>query len=520
MKKIFLTAITFFALTTGAWAQSPEAFKYQSVVRDASQIAIPNQAVGMRLTILQGSATGTIVYQETFTPTTNAYGLVNLEIGTGTVVGAGTFATIDWANGPYFIETAFDATGGTTYLVMGTSQLLSVPYALYAKTSGSSIPGPQGPTGLTGATGPQGPQGPAGTNGADGVDGADGATGPQGPIGLTGATGPQGPQGPAGNDGLDGATGPQGPQGVAGNDGLDGATGSQGPIGLTGATGSQGPQGPAGNDGLDGATGPQGPVGLTGATGPQGPQGPAGNDGLDGATGPQGPIGLTGATGPQGSTGPQGPVGLTGATGATGPQGPTGLTGATGPQGPVGLTGATGPQGPAGATGATGPQGPAGVGIAQTLSYNGATNDLTISSGNTVSLNRNCAFYAIQSTNLAMGAANVLVPFDSEQFDLGSNFNPATGAFTSPANGVYQFNVGLHKNEAAGTRHAIQIYKNGAFSYSLEYWFCETANNNVRNGSFLMNLNAGETVQIYGYQSAACTTIGNINNFFSGFRVQ
>ena len=481
MKKIFLTAITFFALTTGAWAQSPEAFKYQSVVRDASQIAIPNQAVGMRLTILQGSATGTIVYQETYTPTTNAYGLVNLEIGTGTVVGAGTFATIDWANGPYFIETAFDATGGTTYLVMGTSQLLSVPYALYAKTSGSSIPGPQGPIGLTGATGPQGPQGPAGTNGADG---ADGATGPQGPIGLTGATGPQGPQG------------------VAGNDGLDGATGPQGPIGLTGATG---PQGPAGNDGLDGATGPQGPVGLTGATG---------------ATGPQGPIGLTGATGPQGSTG---------LTGATGPQGPVGLTGATGPQGPVGLTGATGatgPQGPAGpigatgATGATGPQGPAGVGIAQTLSYNGATNDLTISSGNTVSLNRNCAFYAIQSANVTMAAANVLVPFDSEQFDLGNNFNPATGAFTSPANGVYQFNVGLYKNEAAGTRHAIQIYKNGTFSYSLEYWFCETANNNVRNGSFLMNLNAGETVQIYGYQSAACTTIGNINNFFSGFRVQ
>jgi C1q domain/Collagen triple helix repeat (20 copies) len=457
MKKFFLTAITFFTLTTGVWAQSPEAFKYQSVVRDASQIAIPNQAVGMRLTILQGSATGTIVYQETFTPTTNAYGLVNLEIGTGTVVGAGTFATIDWANGPYFIETAFDATGGTTYLVMGTSQLLSVPYALYAKTSGSSIPGPQGPIGLTGATGPQGPQG------------------------------------------------------VAGNDGLDGATGAQGPIGLTGATGPQGPQGVAGNDGLDGATGPQGPIGLTGATGPQGPQGPAGNDGLDGATGPQGPIGLTGATG---ATGPQGPTGLTGATGPQGPTGLTGATGATGPQGPAGPTGATG------ATGATGPQGPAGVGIAQTLSYNGATNDLTISSGNTVSLNRNCAFYAIQSTNLAMGAANVLVPFDSEQFDLGSNFNPATGAFTSPANGVYQFNVGLHKNEAAGTRHAIQIYKNGTFSYSLEYWFCETANNNVRNGSFLMNLNAGETVQIYGYQSAACTTIGNINNFFSGFRVQ
>jgi hypothetical protein len=469
MKKIFLTAITFFALTTGVWAQSPEAFKYQSVVRDASQIAIPNQAVGMRLTILQGSPIGTIVYQETFTPTTNAYGLVNLEIGTGTVVGAGTFATINWANGPYFIETAFDATGGTTYLVMGTSQLLSVPYALYAKTSGSSIPGPQGPIGLTGATGPQGPQGVAGN------DGLDGATGAQGPIGLTGATGPQGPQGPIG---LTGATGPQGPQGPAGNDGLDGATGAQGPIGLTGATGPQGPQGP---------------IGLTGATGPQGPQGPAGNDGLDGATGPQGPTGLTGATGPQG------PVGLTGATGATGPQGPTG---------------------PTGATGATGPQGPAGVGIAQTLSYNGATNDLTISSGNTVSLNRNCAFHANLGTTFASSAANNLIAFDTELFDFGNNFNPTTGTFTAPTTGVYQFNAGIYKSEGAGTRHAIQVFKNAAFLYTLEYWFCETNNNNVRNGSFLINLNAGETVQIYANQSAACNILAGLNTFFSGFRVQ
>jgi hypothetical protein len=378
----------------------------------------------MRLTILQGSPIGTIVYQETFTPTTNAYGLVNLEIGTGTVVGAGTFATINWANGPYFIETAFDATGGTTYLVMGTSQLLSVPYALYAKTSGSSIPGPQGPIGLTGATGPQGPQG------------------------------------------------------VAGNDGLDGATGAQGPIGLTGATGPQGPQGP---------------IGLTGATGPQGPQGPAGNDGLDGATGPQGPTGLTGATGPQG------PVGLTGATGATGPQGPTG---------------------PTGATGATGPQGPAGVGIAQTLSYNGATNDLTISSGNTVSLNRNCAFHANLGTTFASSAANNLIAFDTELFDFGNNFNPTTGTFTAPTTGVYQFNARIYKSEGAGTRHAIQVFKNAAFLYTLEYWFCETNNNNVRNGSFLINLNAGETVQIYANQSAACNILAGLNTFFSGFRVQ
>jgi hypothetical protein len=136
MKKILLSAIVFAALSFSAFAQSPEAFKYQAVVRDVSQNVIANQAVGMQLTILQTSATGTMVYQETFAPTSNAYGLVNLEIGTGTVV-SGTFATIDWSAGPYFIETAMDATGGTTYVVMGTSQLLSVPYALHAKTAGS-----------------------------------------------------------------------------------------------------------------------------------------------------------------------------------------------------------------------------------------------------------------------------------------------------------------------------------------------------------------------------------------------
>jgi len=137
MKKIILSVIAIAALSLSVWAQSPEAFKYQAVVRDASQNVIPNQAVGIQLTIMQGSTSGTVVYQETFAPTSNSYGLVNLEIGTGTVV-TGTFASIDWANGPYFIETAMDVTGGTTYIVMGASQLVSVPYALYSKKAGSA----------------------------------------------------------------------------------------------------------------------------------------------------------------------------------------------------------------------------------------------------------------------------------------------------------------------------------------------------------------------------------------------
>lgn len=199
MKKKILSLVAIATISLSSLGQAPEGFKYQAVVRNASNIILNNQAVGIRMTIQQGTAGGTTVYSETFTTTTNAYGLVNLEIGNGNVT-SGTFATIDWSTGPYFIETAVDVTGGTSYTVMGTSQLMSVPYALYAKTSGNGQ-GPVGPAGPAGNDGATGPQGPAG------VDGVDGATGPMGP---------QGPAGIDGLDGLDGATGPMGPQGPAG----------------------------------------------------------------------------------------------------------------------------------------------------------------------------------------------------------------------------------------------------------------------------------------------------------------
>ncbi len=245
MKKLILSLVAIATIALTSFGQAPEGFKYQAVVRDASSNILTNQAVGMRLTIQQGSVGGTTVYTETFAPTTNGYGLVNLEIGTGTT--SDDFSTIDWANGPFYIETAADITGGTAYSVMGTSQLMSVPYALYAKTSGSSTPGPQGPAG------------------ADGVDGVDGSAGPQG---IQGATGPQG------NQGLQGVTGPQGVAGPTGADGIDGAVGPTGPAGADGIDGAVGATGPAGADGIDGA------VGTTGPAGPGGPVGPAGNDGI------------------------------------------------------------------------------------------------------------------------------------------------------------------------------------------------------------------------------------------------
>jgi hypothetical protein len=109
---------------------------YQAVIRDNSNALVTNQIVGMQISILQGSANGTAVYAETQTPTTNTNGLVSIEIGGGTVV-SGNFSTIDWANGPYFMKTETDPAGGTNYTITGTSQLLSVPYAMYAANSGS-----------------------------------------------------------------------------------------------------------------------------------------------------------------------------------------------------------------------------------------------------------------------------------------------------------------------------------------------------------------------------------------------
>jgi hypothetical protein len=251
--KIYLI-IAGLLLTASVFAQAPQKMSYQAVIRNSSNALITSTPVGMKISILQGSSIGTAVYVETQTVSTNANGLVSLEIGTGTVI-TGTFSAINWSAGPYFIKTETDPTGGTAFTIAGTNELMSVPYALF---SANGTPGSQGPIGLTGATG---------------------ATGPQGPIGLTGATGATGPQGPIGLTGAVGATGAQGPIGLTG---ATGATGAQGPIGLTGATGATGPQGPIGLTGAVGATGPQGPIGLTGATGAAGTNGT--NAGVGGFT--------------------------------------------------------------------------------------------------------------------------------------------------------------------------------------------------------------------------------------------
>jgi len=131
MKKtlIFLCSL---GIVFGLFAQAPEKMSYQAVIRNNSNQLVTNHAIGMQISILQGSVSGTAVYVETQTPMSNANGLVSIEIGDGSVV-SGDFTNIDWSNGPYFIQTETDPTGGTTYSITGVSQLLSVPYALHAK---------------------------------------------------------------------------------------------------------------------------------------------------------------------------------------------------------------------------------------------------------------------------------------------------------------------------------------------------------------------------------------------------
>ena len=218
MKKIILHLFLSLLISFTFYAQSPQKISFQAVVRNNNNQLVSNAAVGMRISVLQGSANGTATYVEMHNVTTNANGLATLEIGGGSVV-SGTFAGINWANGPYFLKTESDPNGGTNYSVTTTTQLLSVPYALYAETSGT--PGTPGPTGATGPTGLTGATGAAGTNGTNGTNGATGAQGPTGAAGTNGTNGSTGATGPTGLTGADGPTGATGPaSGINGTNGV------------------------------------------------------------------------------------------------------------------------------------------------------------------------------------------------------------------------------------------------------------------------------------------------------------
>ena len=133
MKKLITLLV--FVVTITTFAQAPQGFNYQATVRNSAGALIVNQNVNFKFKVLQDSATGTIVYNENQSVTTDDLGQVNLVIGQGTATG-GTFSIINWGSGSYFL--GIEVNTGSGYVAMGTTQLLSVPYALYANKTKDS----------------------------------------------------------------------------------------------------------------------------------------------------------------------------------------------------------------------------------------------------------------------------------------------------------------------------------------------------------------------------------------------
>lgn len=129
---IIITSILLILLSTShLTAQSPQKMSFQAVIRNINNVPVSMSTIGIRISVIYGSPEGIAVYTETQNGNTNSNGLISLQIGTGKVM-VGTFASIDWANGPFFIKTETDPNGGNDYTIVGTSELLSVPYALFA----------------------------------------------------------------------------------------------------------------------------------------------------------------------------------------------------------------------------------------------------------------------------------------------------------------------------------------------------------------------------------------------------
>ena len=390
----------FLLLSSIAFSQAPAGINYQAVIRSGSGVLVANTTVAIRVQVRQTTATGTVIYQERHSVLTSAQGLINMVIGAG-IPQVGTFNGINWGMGPYFVNLAVDVANGINYQDYGTQQLMSVPYALYAMSSGNqlnqwrygntvppstlgnfgdfyldvitgnvyyknsstnwaltgNIKGPVGPTGTTGLTGTQGVQGIQGAQGTQGLAGANGSNGQNTLVKTSNEAA-----------GANCTTG-----GVKIEYGLDANNNGtldiseinatltkyicNGSVGVTGAQGTQGIQGAQGIQGVAGAVGTNGVNGkntlvktTTEAAGANCSTGGVKIEyGLDANNNGTLDISEINATLTKyvcnGAVGTQGPIGLTGATGATGAQGSPGIQGAQGIQGVAGAVGTNGVNG-------------------------------------------------------------------------------------------------------------------------------------------------------------------------------
>jgi len=141
MKNHILSALAislitnYFALNT-CKAQAPQGIPYQAIARNASGVAIANTSVKVRFSIRDSIATGPVRYQETHSPTTSALGLFSVNVGMGLVV-SGSFSGINWGKNAKFLQVELDPAGGSSYTDLGTTQMMSVPYALFSEKSGN-----------------------------------------------------------------------------------------------------------------------------------------------------------------------------------------------------------------------------------------------------------------------------------------------------------------------------------------------------------------------------------------------
>ncbi len=133
---IILIGVMVFQMSYSAWSQAPQSFKYQAVARDKSGQVLPDQNISLRISILQNTTNGPEIYREIHSVTTSELGLINIEVGHGKAP-TGSLSSIEWSTGSHFLRVEMDQAGGTDFELMGVSQLLSVPYALYAEKAGS-----------------------------------------------------------------------------------------------------------------------------------------------------------------------------------------------------------------------------------------------------------------------------------------------------------------------------------------------------------------------------------------------
>ena len=175
MRKILFSLILLFILIIKSYSQAPEAFSFQAIARDSLNNLLINTKLLFRISIIYATADGKAEYIESFNAVTNQFGIANLKIGKGKIL-AGTFSTIKWNTGSYYLKIEISK-DGKNFTIMGTTMLLSVPYALYSNVAGeigsqgseNKIGVGNGPTGPSGPTGRTGPIGPTGATGVPGI---------------------------------------------------------------------------------------------------------------------------------------------------------------------------------------------------------------------------------------------------------------------------------------------------------------------------------------------------------------